>query len=230
MAIAYAPRCQWWRRTSSRRSSARAYGHFPVGGPYRGDAHPVLGKAERDTGTDSPVRVEMSTSTEPVISRASAQMSSPSSISSTSPGTSSRASMSCCSPSRRTRTRSGKNAASARPAVAEQKRPATRGQGPWVARGHQPLWPAADESCAKPYADLLRVVAAVTWAARQPALARRWLPWPGKAGPTIRLARPEDRQSCSEGAGPKSCEAGTRGPACGRRLTATSWRRGLRRS
>ena len=65
------------------------------------------------TGTDSPVSVDMSTSTVPLISRASAQTRSPSSISRTSPGTSSRASISCRDPSRSTRARSGRNAASA---------------------------------------------------------------------------------------------------------------------
>ena len=59
------------------------------------------------------VEVDMSTSSVPVISRASAQIRSPSSISRMSPGTSSRASMFCRDPSRSTRARSGKKAASA---------------------------------------------------------------------------------------------------------------------
>jgi hypothetical protein len=76
-------------------------------------AAPSTASVDRVTGTDSPVRVEASTSTVPLISRASAQMRSPSSISSTSPGTSSRASISHRSPSRSTQARSGRNAASA---------------------------------------------------------------------------------------------------------------------
>jgi hypothetical protein len=55
----------------------------------------------------------MSTSTVPLIRRASAQMLSPSSISSTSPGTSRRAPISWRVPSRSTVARSGRNAASA---------------------------------------------------------------------------------------------------------------------
>ena len=71
------------------------------------------GQAERVTGTDSPVSVDMSTSRVPVIRRASAQMLSPSSISRTSPGTSSRASITWRVPSRRTLACLGRNAASA---------------------------------------------------------------------------------------------------------------------
>ena len=74
---------------------------------------PSRSSADLMTGTDSPVSVDMSTSTVPLISRASAQTRSPSSISRTSPGTSSRASISCRDPSRSTRARSGRNAASA---------------------------------------------------------------------------------------------------------------------
>jgi hypothetical protein len=55
----------------------------------------------------------MSTSTTPVISRASAQMLSPSSTISTSPGTSRCASTSCRRPSRHTRAWEGRNAANA---------------------------------------------------------------------------------------------------------------------
>ena len=46
--------------------------------------------AERNTGTDSPVSVEVSTSSEPASRRASAEIPSPSAMSKTSPGTSSR--------------------------------------------------------------------------------------------------------------------------------------------
>jgi hypothetical protein len=76
-------------------------------------AAPLTAPADRITGTDSPVSVEASTSTVPLISRPSAQMRSPSSISSTSPGTSTLASISHRSPSRSTRACSGRNAASA---------------------------------------------------------------------------------------------------------------------
>jgi hypothetical protein len=69
--------------------------------------------AERATGADSPVSVDMSTSTAPVISRASAQMLSPSSTISTSPGTRRCASTSCRRPSRHTRAWEGRNAANA---------------------------------------------------------------------------------------------------------------------
>ena len=72
-----------------------------------------MASADRITGTDSPVRADMSTSTVPVISRASAQIRSPSSISRMSPETSSRASISCREPSRTTRACSGRNAARA---------------------------------------------------------------------------------------------------------------------
>ena len=74
---------------------------------------PSPAPAERVTGTDSPVSVDMSTSSVPASSRASAQIRSPSSISRTSPGTSMRASISILAPSRSTQARSGRNAASA---------------------------------------------------------------------------------------------------------------------
>ncbi len=71
------------------------------------------GPAERVTGTDSPVSVDMSTSRVPFIRRASAQTLSPSSTSRTSPGTSSRAWISWRAPSRSTLACSGRNAARA---------------------------------------------------------------------------------------------------------------------
>ena len=65
--------------------------------------------AERSAGADSPLSVERSTSTAPAIRRMSAAMRSPSSTSTTSPGTSSTATISCGVSSRRTRTFCGRN-------------------------------------------------------------------------------------------------------------------------
>ena len=104
--------------------------------------------AEQVTGTDSPVSVDMSTSTVPLSSRASAQIRSPSSISSTSPGTSERASMSCGAPSRSTRARSGRKAARASTAR------------------------SACSSCAKENAAFRKITAAIAIASRGVPLAQ----------------------------------------------------------
>lgn len=69
--------------------------------------------AERETGADSPVSVDRSTSRAPAIRRASAQMLSPSATTSTSPGTNALAGTSWSRPSRQTCARAGRNAASA---------------------------------------------------------------------------------------------------------------------
>ena len=69
--------------------------------------------AARSIGIDSPLSVERSTSTRPLSSRASAEMRSPSSITSTSPGTRRVASTTCSCPSRSTFACAGRNRASA---------------------------------------------------------------------------------------------------------------------
>ena len=70
-------------------------------------------RADRVTGTDSPVNADRSTSSDPSMSRASALIRSPSSISSTSPGTTRSAATRRAAPERITRACGGRYLASA---------------------------------------------------------------------------------------------------------------------
>ena len=108
-------------RASRIAAGARGAAEHHIRWPRSTGTSVSAGPADLVTGTDSPVSVDMSTSTVPLISRASAQMRSPSSMSRTSPGTSSRASMSCDAPSRSTRARAR---GGMRPAPPQPVRPA----------------------------------------------------------------------------------------------------------